>query len=308
MVTRKSPKKKTRRTKEQPTKSIDELVGYVEDGETITPPELLENYVVCFYGESGAGKTSTMSNVEGTYIIQCDPNRRGLAVRQTNIPQVALAQMKKNSHEHTPWDVIVATIDKIVDDPSIEMVVVDNMDIFYQAASNHYCLKNNVDNLLEMEDFGASWKNVDEMYKTQLQRIVNSGRGVFFITHKDEKEEELPSGAVITQTRPAVAKRVMKFIREHTDFAFYLGYEDDGSRSVLIRSPGNDVWTKCCVDEKIPHFYDPDGNPVNKIPAGDSPAECWANIQKSWNNELFDMDKVKKERVKGRRKKKVSKK
>ena len=116
-----------RKTKTKPTKSIDDLVGYCDEGETIEVSDNFFDFVFMMYGESGAGKTSILAKVPGSYVIQCDPNRKGLSIRQTNIPNISLATMKENRGEFTPWDVINATFEKIIADDSVSCVIVDNL-------------------------------------------------------------------------------------------------------------------------------------------------------------------------------------
>jgi len=285
-VTGRKPKIK----KSPPSKSIDDLVGYCEDGETIEISDKFLDYMFLLYGESGSGKTSTLSKCPGSYIIQCDPKRKGLKVRQTNVPDSSLEEIKRNRDEHTPWEVIEATFEKIIEDDSVRTVIIDNMRAFYDHASNHYCKRKMVDSLSDMNDYGVSWNNVDAMYLDWFSRIVNSGRGLGLIAHMREREITLPDNTTMVQIQPDLTGRAMTAVRSLTDFAFFLGYNSDGDRILTVRHPGNDVWYKCCTDEEFPRFFDPDGNPVHRIVAGKSPGECWANILKSWDNQLYDAE------------------
>ena len=298
MVTTRAPRAKVSKVsakdkkaaREEKNKKLDSLVGYCDDGETIDVPSSFMQFVTLIYGESASGKTSTCAKAPGSYTIQCDVNRRGLKIRQTNIPSTSLEKLQANLSEPSPWEVIVRTIELVCEDDSVETVIIDNFRLYCEHASNHYCKQNAVDNLSEMNDFGTSWNNVDSMFLDQLSNIVNAGKGIILIAHQKEIEETLPDGSTIKQVRPDVSGRPFQAIRSITDFAFYLGFNGEGGRELTLRYPGTDIWTKCCTDESEPRFFDPKGNPVRKIKCGDSPQQAWDNLMKSWNNELFDAD------------------
>ena len=273
---------------------ISQYVNYIPEGETIEVSDRFLDYVFLLYGESGSGKTSTLAQAPGAYTIQCDPNRRGLKIRQTNVPNNSLKTMKSSRSTPTPWEIIVATVDAILDDDSVGTVIFDNFKLVYQHASNHYCMKNGVDALKEMEDFGVSWNNVDSMYMDLFESIVVTGRGLGLITHQKENEIELPSGRMFTQIQPDLSGRPFQAVRQMTDFVFYLGKSDAGGRELTIRHDKNDIFYKCCTDEDQPHFFSPEGVPVKKISMGNSPQQAWKNLMLSWDNKVACSAPVKK--------------
>ena len=298
-----------KRGKRGPTKSLDELIDYCEEGSTVEVSPNFQDYVTLIYGESGAGKTSTASQAPGSYVIQCDPKRRGLSIRQTNIPDMSLDEMKEKSNEFTPYEVIEATLERILDDDSVQTVIFDNIKNVYQYAHDHLLAKNFYESLNDFEDFGTSWNRVDGMYGSFFKRIVEQDKGIILIAHQTEKEFDLPDGSAIERIVPDCSKRMFSSVKAITDFAFHIGFDNSGGRVITIRHDGPDPWFKCCTDKEPENqrFFDPDGNPVNRISAGDSPNEAWENILKSWNNELYDVDhrpnrtKKKKKGVKKRR-------
>ena len=299
--------KGTRPNKEKKEVNMSKYVNYIEDGDSIDVPDNFLDFVFLLYGESGSGKTSTLAQAPGAYVIQCDPNRRGLKIRQTNIPNDSLATIKKPRRSiPTPWQIIVATVDTILADRSVKTIIFDNFKIMYEHASNHYCKVNRVDSLSEMEDYGKSWNLVDSMYMDLFARIVDSGRGLGLITHQKEVEEELPSGRMYTQIRPDLSGRPFQAVRAMTDFVFYLGKNSKSERELTIRHDTNDIFYKCCTDESNPHFFTPEGKPVKRIAMGNSPQQGWKNWMKSWDNNMPCAAPVRKP-LKKRTKKKTKK-
>lgn len=272
------------KTSKNPTKDLSKYVNYIPEGEVMETSDSFLDYVFLLYGESGGGKTSTLAQAPGAYTIQCDPNRKGLKIRQTNIPNTSLEEMDKNRRAPTPWEILSATVDAILEDDSVSTVIFDNFKNVYKYASEHYCSKNRIKALFEMKDFGASWDIVDSMYTSIFERIISSGRGLGLITHQKEKTVELPSGKEFDQIMPDLSGRALSAVRQFTNFAFYICRNEKGERELLIRHKSNDIWTKCCTDANDHRFFTPEGKPVEKISLGNSPNEGWDNWMKSWNN------------------------
>ena len=289
-LSRKTERTKSLKSKVKSTESEADI-GYCEEGETIQPPDNLLDHAFLIYGESGIGKTSICSKIPGSYIIQCDPNRKGLGIRQTNIDNTTLIQLKKVRPKLTPWDKVVLTMDRICDDDSVKCVVIDNFDLFYQSIFRHRCYQIGINDPSEENDFGQTWRDIEDNMTQQLNRLLYSNKGVVLITHEQTKEVEAGS-STYERIEPACMKAPFRWIKACTDFGFYLSYGDSGERIWNIRGD-REIWLKSCTDEDSPHFYSPDGEPVRQISAGNSPREAWANLIKSWNNELDDISKTK---------------
>lgn len=279
-------KRRSKKIAAKKPKDLSSYVNYVPDGETIDISDSFLDYVFLLYGESGSGKTSTLAQAPGAYVIQCDPNRRGLKIRQTNIPNHSLKMIRSDRSEPSPWEIVVATVDAAIEDNSVNTIIIDNFRVLYDHASNHYCRINGVDSLRDMEDFGVSWNCVDAMYAELFSRIVDSGRGLGLITHQKETEVELPSGKTFTQIQPDLSGRPFQAVRQMTDFVFYLMINAKAERELVIRPENNDLFYKCCTDLNEPRFFTPENVPVKRLSMGKSPQEGWENLMKSWDNKM----------------------
>lgn len=242
------------------------------------------------YGESAIGKTSTAHEIPNSYIVQCDVKRKGLLARQSFVPNTSLQKLKKDNPKYSPWNIAVETIRKAAEDPSVEVVVIDNFGKLYEHCFNNKCYRLRIDDPSDQNDFGATWRDIEDDLTAAMNQILDNDKACVILSHSKEIEIELPDGTKYNRIQPDMMKAPFKWLKACTDYAFYLCYGEDGDRVWNIRGD-KEVWLKCCVDTtNAPHFLDPDGNPINQISAGKSPAEGWKNLVDSWNNKIRDID------------------
>jgi phage nucleotide-binding protein len=277
-----------RRDKSKSTDKTSPAVKYIPDGEVIEPSSNFLDYCILIYGESGIGKTSTCSKIPDSYIIQCDPNRKGLSARQTNIDNVSLSDLKSDRPDYTPWEQLVMLVDLICDDDTVKCVVVDNFGLLYEHAMRHRCYKLMVNDPGELNDYGQTWRSIDDMMTSLLNKLLYANKGIVLITHDTTKEVEMVSGN-FERIEPAVMAAPFRWLKACTDFAFYMAYGDNGDRVFNLRGD-KEIWLKCCTDEDQPRFHDPQGKPLRQISCGTSPKEAWQNLCKAWDNEIQDVD------------------
>lgn len=269
--------------------AVDSL--YMPEGETSEPSNNLLDHCILIYGESGIGKTSVVKQIPGLYMIQCDPNRKGLSLRQSDIPNKSLTQLKRTIPEFSPWQLAEGLIEKLCDDDTVSLIAIDNFGLLYEHAMRHRCWKLGINDPSEKEDFGKTWREIEDMMTAALNQVLYSGKGLILITHDTSKEVvKGGSGGKFERVEPDVMKAAFRWLKACTDFGLYMTYSDDRSERIIKIRGGRDTWLKCSVDESDPHFMDPDGNPVEQISAGSSASEAWENLNKSWNNQLRDAD------------------
>lgn len=270
-------------------------VDYMEDGQFQEPSENFLDYCVLLYGESAIGKTSVVSQIPGCYILQCDPNRKSLRVRQSAIKDMSLSEMKRERPDHSPWQISCATIERALQDDSVKCIAIDNIGLLYEHCFRHVCWKLGIKDPNEQNDFGQTWRDIADQFSDMLNKVLYNDKGLVLVSHNATKEVKEADDSTYDRIEPAVQKGAFKWIKECTNYAFYLQYYND-QRVITVRNT-KEIWTKCSVDLSTPHFFDPDGNPVRRIPMGNSPQEAWGNIISSFNNELFDVDHVSEDKV-----------
>jgi phage nucleotide-binding protein len=284
-------KTRTRRktTKKSATNDIDSVIDdlYLPEGETIEPSDSLLDYCILIYGESAIGKTSTVSKIPGVYMIQIDPKRKNLSIRQSNIPNMSLEELNKERPKFTPWQILSAMIDKLCADPTVKTIALDNFGLLYQHALRHKCYKRTIKDPSEENDYGQTWREIEDDMTTVLNKILAAGKGFVAIAHDTSREIETVEGT-FERIQPEMMKAAFKWIKACTDFAFYMSFADDGSRVLHLRSD-KEIWTKCCTDEDLPRFMDPQGKPLMQISCGSSPSQAWMNLNLAWENKLQDV-------------------
>ena len=289
------------RKSKRPAKKQEKEVITLQD--VVEPSDNLMDYCIMIYGESGIGKTSTVGSIPGVYILQCDPKRRGLKVRQTEIPNMSIGALNKGNHgDYTPWERVMKTIDLLVEDNSVECTAIDNFQLFYDAAMRHHCYKGDIDHPNDANDYGATWQKIRGAVTEQAARLLEADKGLVLICHDRVKEHDTGYDKY-DRIEPWITGQAFEWVKQATEYVFYLSHGADGDRVVTIRG-GEDIWLKCSADETSNHFCDPDGNPIKQFSAGSSPSECWENINAAWRGELRDINYKSKSAKKGRRRRK----
>lgn len=264
-------------------------IDYMEAGETTQPSDNLLDYCVLLYGESAIGKTSILTQIPDCYIVQFDPKRVGLKARQTNIPDLTIADMNKNRVKHSSWDMTCSVIEKALNDDSVKCIGIDNFGLMYEHAVRHVCWQEGIKDPQENNDYGKTWNVLNDMFRQVVNSCLYNSKGLFIVSHDVTREVEEGDGSKYDRIEPALMKGARKWVKEVTDFAFYMRFYRD-QRVITVRN-SKEIWVKCCTDIENPRFVDSDGNLLHNISAGASPQEAWSNLLGGFNNEINDVDR-----------------
>jgi hypothetical protein len=265
-------------------------LDYMEEGTFQEPSNTFLDYCILLYGESAIGKTSVIAQIPGCYILQCDPNRKSLRVRQSAIKNMTLSELKRERPDFSPWQIACATLQKALEDDSVRCIAIDNIGLLYEHCFNHVCWKLGIKDPNEQNDFGQTWREISDLFSDTLNTILYNEKGLVLVSHNTVKEVKEADDSTYERIEPAVQKGAFKWMKECTNYAFFMQYYND-QRVFTVRNT-KEIWTKCSVDQDSPHFFDPEGNPVKRISMGASPQEGWSNLISAFDNELFDVDHV----------------
>lgn len=294
-VTKRVKKRRSRTTQTKPTPQSFSLPGPDEKNE---PPEDFLSYCSLIFGESSVGKTSLAAEIEGAVVLQFDPKRKNLRIRQVEMEYKTIDQLNKERPDYTPWQIFVEYLAAAYEDDTVQAVIIDNVSKCYESCLNHICYENGHTHPNDAKDYGQTWKAIADEFESTLNTFRTSDKGLILISHGHFREVTPPHGDPFDRWEPDIPKKAFEFVKANCDFVFNY-HIHEGKRCIMVRSD-EDCFTKCSVDE---HFMSPSGQRVRILSAGSSPAEAWANLQASYKNKIKDVSEE--EESKSRRKRKI---
>lgn len=288
-------KRRTARSKQSKTKTTFSLPGPDELNE---PPENFLEHCILIFGESAIGKTSLVAQIDGCVVLQFDPKRKNLRIRQVEMEYKTVDELNKERPDYTPHQKLIEYLSVAYDDPTVKAVAIDNLSKCYYNTMNHVCFERGCSHPQDAGDFGNTWKAVEDEFTSLLNAFRTSEKGLILITHGHMKDVTPPHGDPYDRWEPDLPKQAFGYVKENCDFVFNY-HMHEGKRTIMVRSD-EDVFTKCTVDE---HFMSPTGNPVKLIDAGPTPATAWKAIQDSYHNKVKDVNEREENKRKTRRRK-----
>lgn len=103
--------------------------------------------------------------------------------------------------------------------------------------------------------------------------------GLVFISHDTEREIETRDGRKIDRVQPTMSKQALGVIESLVDLI--IAYQYDGRERVAKICGAESIVAGCRLEHR---FLAKDGERVESIPMGDSPAESFANFLRAFNN------------------------
>ena len=243
------------------------------------PPENLKDYCICLFGEKGVGKTSLAAQFKDSLVVMLEPKRRNLSIRQVNIDPMSIKEMNRVSPENTPWKMIQAYVDAILDDDSVQTIAIDTIDRAYESCLNHHCFERGLSHPSDANDYGATWSAIKSDFEQTLNKLLYADKGLIFLSHAHLREVEAQEG--MEQWIPTCPPAAWKYMKAVCDFALYYGYAQ-GQRAITVRN--NDViWCACGTEN---NFLTTNKEPIGQFVTGDSHTEAHKNLTAAFVNKL----------------------
>lgn len=259
--------------------------AYVLPTEPNEPSSELGSYSMLIYGRKKIGKTSLSSEFPNAFIISCEPGAKALRVFKSEIRD---------------WKTACLCIDAVVRSPKFDTIVVDTVDLLYDFIFDEVCTKQMIEHPNDENDFGATWRKIRKSFRQQIQKLLTCGKGVIFLSHDTEKEQEDREGGKFDRIQPTMAKQAMEEIEGVVDLIGL--YDYDGEKRVLRVAGDQFMVAGCrCKENFVRKGGDPgvEADRVRVIDMGNSSQESYSNFVKAFNNEqvlvgLPVVEKVKK--------------
>jgi AAA domain len=220
-----------------------------------------------FMGDRKIGKTSFCAQYDDPYFFMFEHGAKFLRIRQSQC---------------FDWNSTLKVVEALERKPKgyAKNFVLDTGFKMYE-----HCFRWTVEDLgltdIRDEGWGNGWTKVNQNFLEVNERILALGGGYIATCHT-ETSEMRSNNTVLFKTKAELSKQAYRWFLSFVDIIAYYGYDQAGKRFIQIR--GN---SEVEVGSRPPeNFLYPDGTPIIKIPAGESPKEAFLNFKKAFHNEL----------------------
>lgn len=248
-----------------------------------------EEYTTLIHGEKKIGKSTLASYFKNSLMMFFEPGSKALEVFSVAIPD---------------WEYFTGYISLLEKrEHNYKNVVIDTGDICYKRCFEYVCYQRHVKHPSDANDYGATWKFIEQEFERAHSRLMNMGMGLIVIAHSQEKEFKDRNGEKFERIVPVLSKQADEYYAGVLDNIFYYDYQEK-KRFLTIRGDSGVVaGTRC---EK--NFLTPSGERIEYIPMGKSAKEAYQNLVKAFNNEQVktykEEEEVKSKEMKSFKKKK----
>ncbi len=229
------------------------------------PSDKLRDYSMLIFGRKKIGKTTLASQFEKALLLMCEPGGKALRIRQVPVKD---------------WLEFKGYVDLAVKDPQTETIVVDTADFAYEYCFVYVCDKDGFQHPSD-EKYGKGWNAIRKEFNNIISKILHSGKGVIFISHSKDDEFKTRHADTYHKTvssMPGQAKDILEGLVD-----IWVNYDYDGKNRVLVIGGSEEV----DAGHRLEHRFEyPNGEPINRIPMGNSPGEGYRNFVLAFMNKL----------------------
>ena len=224
----------------------------------------LSNYILLLYGREKIGKTVTGAQFPEAIFFATEPGTKGLEIFEFNHEDGGVKD----------WEVFRTGVDLLERSKRFKTVVIDTVDRAYDMCLDWVCENLNIEypghDDAGKEDFGKSRRAVKQEFLKQIHRIVQSGRGVVFISHSKETEIKPRSGEKYTRIFPTMGNQARAVVEALVDLFFYCEYAKDVNgkvRRIFVCQGDETIWagTRPTLTKTFPRFLPMHKNKGYKI-------------------------------------------
>jgi hypothetical protein len=225
-----------------------------------TPASELSAYSILLYGQEKIGKTSFASQFPKPIFLLFEPGGKSLEIYKEDVKD---------------WTHFRRLLTAIENDKFFENVIFDTADVAYTMADRWVCEANGISDLEDL-GHGKGWRKVRIEFHSCVNRLLKSGKGVLFTSHATEKSFKTRDGDEVDRTVPTMSKQARDILEPIVDIWAYYRYAGKG-REFVVR--GNEEISAGTRTKG--HFLG-----IDRIPAGNSEEEAYANFVAAFNNQL----------------------
>lgn len=273
-----------------------DVFDYPSEDEKNVPPDNFNAYAKCFFGPKAIGKTTLAASFPRSLTLMFEPKRLGLSIRQLLIPKVTPKDLREGATD--VWLKVLRTTEVWINDPSIECLNFDSVDIFYECCCASVFHRNKVNHPDDLKNGSHIWNQVRDEWAAYFSALRETRLGNFnLLSHIKDREEKQLDGSKMKGIRsPSASPACVQYIRQVCDFVICLG-KHNGIRAALVRDPSDQSFVGISPENR---FMQPDGKPIYVLEMPDilkDPTTPYDRLNAAFHNQCWDMDTLKEDRV-----------
>lgn len=250
------------------------------------PAARLGDFSILMYGEKKIGKTTLAAEFPDAFFLMCEPGGRDLAIYQRAVPD---------------WRAFRRYVQLISRDERFSTVVMDTADEAYKMCFDCMCKEMHIEHPHDESDYGKSWGRIRDEFAKQIRILLNSGKGVIFISHSREEETKTRAGRKYNRMQTTLSGQAREILEAIVDIWVYYGYEAE-RRVLTLRG---DEYVSAGIRVRN-HFKYTDGTQIRKLDVEGSEGHAYKEFLRAFNNEIQKPTGAKKRRNTSRRKRNAS--
>lgn len=225
----------------------------------------LQDYTILIYGNKKIGKTSLTAQFENTLCLMTEPGGKAQEMYQVSCRD---------------WKSLRGYTKSFIANPKYKTASVDTADFAYEFCMDYVCKKMVIDHPSD-EGYGKGWKAVRTEFQSWITELLHSGKGIIFISHSRDSEFKTRKGDSFNKVGASMSGQAKEILEGLVDI--WANYEYDGKKRYLIIGGSDEVDAGNRVEG---HFLDTDGQPLDRIPMGNSAKEAYRNFIAAFENRL----------------------
>ena len=229
----------------------------------------LGGYSILFYGRKKIGKTTMCQHFPATFFLEFEPGAKKLSIFQKPVRS---------------WNEFRQYVKLIIATDRFKTVVVDPVDIAYDMCMAYVCTKLNIIHPSEA-DWGKGWSAVKKEFMGEMNKLLNSGKGIIFISHEREETIEERGKKPYQRRTNTMSGQAKEAIEGVVDVWACYDYLANKRYLTILGDDFTDAGHRL-NEEPGPRFLYTDRTPIRMIPMGKSSKEAYENFLKAFNNQL----------------------
>lgn len=186
------------------------------------------------YGREKIGKTTLLSTFPDTLFLSTEPGTKGLSVYEIPI---------------SSWKEYLDAVALLeADDKRFQTVAIDTIDLLYDYCKDYTKKKLGIEHMGETSDgrgdFGKSWSALEKEFRSGINRVANSHRGLWLTSHYKVDSWKRTGDTSLDRIMPSMKDQAKRVILSLVDFIWYIEHHRMGGKPVrVIYCEGDDGLT-----------------------------------------------------------------